>query len=149
MKHLSAGEWSHFISRRRALEWQHTLVMFYMGCVWALPYRHFDSPLYVFFRSTLPEEQWAFGLILLSLFRCGALIVNGRAPKGSPIVRGLGALCGATFFATLGGGLLAAPAGLLAGGLFAIMSAYEMVVVWRATRDLRRACNHYAVPQLA
>lgn len=120
-------------------EWQNALVMLWIGGVLLHPFEHLSSlSLSPSMVSMFSEDTWGIMLLLLASVRIGALTINGRMPRGSPIARMISAWLGATVMVWLSLAFLrASPVGLWAGGVYGVMATFEILSVFRAACDLR------------
>lgn len=55
------------------------------------------------------KRAWALACVLTGLFRIAALIINGKMPNGSPLIRLAGSIMGAGIFGAITGSLLIGP----------------------------------------
>lgn len=91
----------------RHYDWAAGLYILACGLVLLLPGHTFAySPAYVSLTQYAPETTWGLLWTIVGLARIAALIVNGRAPRGSPILRALTALVGAATWSMVGAGFI-------------------------------------------
>lgn len=91
--------------RFRALDWTLAGFTLGMGIILLVPGDSLAaSPAGAALLRRAPEFLWGFGISLIGIARIMGLIINGRLPHGSPILRGTGALLAAVtwsqFFAS-------------------------------------------------
>lgn len=126
--------------RVRWIEWQSAAILVSIGLALALPGQTMTAPLFGAFLSMMPEPMWSALLIVAGCVRAGALIVNGRSPRGSPSVRAIGAALSASLFAALAVGFaMYAPVGWWASSVYLTLMAFELVTVYRAVGELTSA----------
>lgn len=128
------------LHRIRWIEWQSAAILVAIGLALALPGQTMQPPLFAAFLALMPEPMWSALLIVAGCIRAGALIVNGRSPRGSPVVRALGAALSAALFAGLAAGFAVyAPTGWWASSVYLTLMGFEIVTVYRAVGELRGA----------
>lgn len=129
----------------RALDWFCAAMVLAWGISLALPGETLaSSPAYEFFvERGISETAWASILISVGALRLLALVVNGHAPQGSPIVRGLAAFLGVIIWAHFLAGFLdvsirmgVASAGI---GINLVMLGADIFSTGRASADAIRA----------
>jgi hypothetical protein len=133
--------------RIRWIEWQSAAIFVAIGLALALPGQTMSQPLFGAFLLLMPEQMWSATLIIAGCIRAGALIINGRSPRGSPVVRAASAMFSAAIFAGLAAGFAQnAPTGLWAASVYLTLTAFELATVYRAVRELHGAlfANHPA-----
>jgi hypothetical protein len=131
-----------FHTHKRALEIQHALIFLVIGVVLALPHEimYEGSQVFSAFEALMPEPAWAALFLFVGSLRIGAVIVNGRSPRGSPIARIFGASISLALFAFMIVAFAkAAPPGLWAASVYAVLALAEVRMVAIATVDLRNA----------
>lgn len=132
------------MTRFRLYEWLAAWLAIYVGVVVAWPGDVWTGASHAIVRATAPEVLYGAAFIVVGLVRAAALVINGRAPRGSPIARVLGATVSCALFASVSVLFLKAyPAGLISGGVLLSIAAADCVIVWRATRELRSARHGY------
>ncbi len=104
------------------------------------------SPAFKPLLDRAPETAWAVGLTALALVRFAALIINGRLPAGTPVLRGAAAALSAVVWSQFLYGAIAVSTQyhiVLPGCLTnLVLLACELVTIARSTRDFMRAAGH-------
>lgn len=96
------------------------------------------GPLFAPLVNLMSEKAWAALLFVMSVVRCAALVVNGLAPRGSPLARMAVSLMAAPVWALVAYAFwLAAPVGLWAAAVYAVLAGFEVKIMWAAARDLK------------
>src|SRR5262245_25123246 len=79
--------------RFRALDWTLTALTMMMGCLLLLPGDSLSTaPVAFALTRVFREDTWGVILVTVATLRMIGLVINGRLPHGSPILRGIGAL---------------------------------------------------------
>lgn len=133
--------------RSRALDWFCAAMVMGWGVSLALPGNTLgSSPAYAPFLERFPEPVWAAILIAVGMLRFVALMINGHAPQGSPVLRGLAALLGVLIWTHFLYGFLdvsirmgVASAGI---GINVVMLGADFFSMGRAAADATRARQH-------
>ena len=128
----------------RALDWFCAAMVLAWGVSLALPGSTLtSSPAYEPFLEKASEPVWAGILIFIGSLRFVALFINGHAPQGSPILRGVAAFLGVIIWAHFFAGFLdvsirmgVASAGI---GINLVMLGADMFSTGRAAADTIRA----------
>jgi hypothetical protein len=133
--------------KSRALDWVCAAMILAWGITLAAPGNAMaQSPVYRIFLEKFPEPVWAFILCAIGVARLLALIINGHAPRGSPVLRGGAAFLGVIVWGHFLGGFLDVSIrnGTLSGGvgLNIVMLGAEIFSIGRATADAMRARTH-------
>lgn len=122
----------------RIVEWQHATIMLAIGAVLLWPEPTMTGPLFEPLISIMPEKAWSALMIAMGAIRASALIVNGFAPKGSPLARIMVALLAVIVWMLITYAfLLASPIGLWAASVYSVLAVFELRIVWSAARDLK------------
>lgn len=86
-------------SRPRALDWGCALLILGWGLALLAPGETLtSSPAYASLLTRGPEAVWGWLCVSVGLVHAVALVVNGRAYEGMPIVRAFAAVIGATLW---------------------------------------------------
>lgn len=100
------------------------------------------SPAFAPLLRRASESTWGIGLLVLGIARFAALIINGRMPAGSPVIRGTAALLSAVVWSQMLYGALdvSIREGIVLPGVAInlILLGCEMVTVTRSTIDFMR-----------
>lgn len=131
-----------FHTHKRALEIEHALIFLAIGFALALPndIMYEGSQVFSAFEAVMPEIAWAALFLFVGTLRIGAVIVNGRSPRGSPIARIFGASISLALYAFMIVAFVkVAPPGLWAASVYAVLALAEVRMVAIATMDLRNA----------
>jgi hypothetical protein len=130
-------------SQPRGLDWACAAMVLALGLVLALPGDTLDwSSIFWPLSRRFPEEVWAAAMIVLGLVRSAALIINGRLPTGSPLLRGACAAMTAVVWSQFltGDVDVSIRIGVALPGVafYLVLIACEIVTASRAYADLLR-----------
>ena len=121
----------------RLIEWQAAALLVVGGLALAIPGPALTPTSFPAFLALMPEPMWSALFILAGCIRAGALIINGRSPRGSPLARALSAAFSAALLAGLAVGLaLHSPSGGWLASHFVTLTAFEIFIVYRAVGEL-------------
>ncbi len=123
----------HFAAR--ASEWLLTLVLFNLGVGMSVQPEMFTlNPSFAGLASIAPQGVWAVGLLVTSIVRLAALVING-AWRRSPYFRAVTALLSAFVWWTLLLGILQSNLPGLGIAFYVPMVAFDLYNVYRAMKD--------------
>ncbi len=144
---------SHRLSMSRVLEWQTSLTTIMLGLVFMQP----DVPAtlssgsgggFLNLLAKLPATWWGTAMIAVGITRIVALYINGRSPRGSPLVRIGGAILGVVLWSQILASFYDASLRLghiLPGVAFVVvLLAADMFSVGRSVRDFTKATRSEA-----
>ena len=127
---------------KRLYEWVSTCILASIGLALAIPGDTMTGPLFAPLLEVGSESFWTVGLIVIAAIRACALVINGFSPKGSPAVRAVAATLTAVIFATLVASFVAAgQVGLWAASVYLVLACTEILIVYRATLELKNAID--------
>jgi hypothetical protein len=90
---------AHHRGRPRALDWGCAALIAAWGATLLLPGDTLaSSPAYELILARAPEDVWGWLCVGVGALHAGALVINGRAYEGMPLVRALAAAIGATLW---------------------------------------------------
>ncbi|EPX82109.1 hypothetical protein [Salipiger mucosus] len=134
-----------FLQHGRALEWATSTIILAFACTLALPGDTLAAGGFMAFRSVgLDEASLAVPLTFIAVMRMAGLWINGNWRR-SPLLRMVGAVCGAGIFATLAvmfavpilsGQAIAATTGV---GTYAVLALFDVLAAYRSAADV----GHY------
>lgn len=128
----------------RAVEYLLAWLMMAWGIALALPGDMLSqSPQYAYLVAVAPESTWAAFSLTIGFLRLVALVINGGMPRGTPVMRFIGAGFGCSFWIVLGvlywtairNGSPAFPS----VGFFAVFFFFEGYSCYRCAQDFSRA----------
>lgn len=121
----------------RELEWQHAILFLVIGIVLMLP-PEFTTPTFLGMTKLFNEFYWGLLFCLVGSVRVIALAINGYRPIGSPIARIIGAITTMVFSSIVCYSFFSVfPYGLWGGSVYFIVLLFEIVIIHRATKDLK------------
>lgn len=99
-----------------------------------------DSPFFAPLLDTgIDQRGWGVFAVLVGAVRLGFLVVNGSRPRGSTVLRAIGAGCSAVFWASLVLGSLSLPWNSGAVAIYGALLAFDLSSVWQAAREIAPA----------
>lgn len=131
----------HHIKPGRETEWLFAMALLMSALTFAVPGSTFYpiGSTAAFYRVA-PEWVWALTFFGVGALRVCALIVNGRAPLGSPLARIFGAITSLMLWSFMFASFLhSTPVGRWAAAFTAVFCAFEARVVIIASTELKRA----------
>lgn len=128
----------------RAVEYLLAWLMMVWGFALALPGDILSrSPQYVYLIAVAPESAWAAFSLTVGFLRLVALVINGGMPRGTPIMRFIGAGFGCSFWIVLGvlywTAIRNGSPPFPAVGFFAVFFFFEGYSCYRCAQDFSRA----------
>lgn len=125
--------------RSRMLDWTMAAFIAVWGLAFLAPGVTIGiSPAYGLLASVASEEVWGAAFVIVGLLRMAALIRNGRSPRGSPLLRGLTALLGASVWGVLTAAfvLYSLEVGAWHTGVsYAVLTVADILATGRSARD--------------
>lgn len=122
----------------RIIEWQHGLIMLAIGLALLWPDPTMKGVLFQPLTDMMPERAWAALMLFMGVVRCTALIVNGTAPRGSPMARmAVSVMATPVWMLVAFSFWSAGPVGFWAAAVYAVLVGFELRIMWTAARDLK------------
>lgn len=137
----------------RHYDWSAAAYILACGIVFLLPGETFNnSPAYASLAQYGTEAVWGALCSAVGLLRIAALLVNGRAPRGSPLLRAATALIGAATWTMVGAGFIAFSlhSGVWSLGCsFLILGMFDLGATIRAAVDAAKGHQFLTARKIA
>lgn len=127
----------------RQMEWFMAVIATVWGAVLIMPDQTFNSPIWEFFRTLIPETILGVIMMCLGVARITGLIINGTRQDITPWIRVVSALLGMIVWIGISYGFMLT--GIISTwiAVYPAFAVAEMVNIYRAAHDAGESRNAY------